>query len=131
MSKRIAVIVGAIVLWNCQGKPADPYLVHCRATLQHAIASPATLVVKEERRETSGRTEDALITFDAANTFGAPVRDVVTCRYEAPMASERVIPTAIEMKAFTIGGRVYKAGDLQLMDWETQAVGDLLRAGKN
>lgn len=118
MSMRLVVVICALLVCHCQ-KPLeaeDPYIAHCRTALEHAVAPPTPLVVHKERREKAGRREDVLIDYDAADAFGAPIRDIATCSYEAPMASERGVPTAVEMVTFTIGGRVYGASELQLMN---------------
>lgn len=84
------------------GEPADPQTRHCTALLEQLLRSPSTLKVIEASAFDSRGERFVSIEFDAANAYGTPIREKISCVYLPYNPSD---PDALTPHRVSMGGR--------------------------
>jgi len=97
MWKKLVVAAGALPIVGCNvfARPEDPAIVACEVSIKALIKSPSSY----KREQALIDKNEVIVLFEAANSFGAPIRNTVLCRYDYEAS-----PLAGRPGSYSIGG---------------------------
>ena len=83
------ILTGAVLLGGC-GKMAD--LAECDEAIKAQLVTPSTYDRVEAIAEPGGNIMKYIVSFDAENSFGAPLRGQALCYIKDGTASAYITP---------------------------------------